>query len=317
MSGYSLLDYGKMISDPVRVGAYRRALERVITPGATVLEAGAGPGLFSLLACQLGAAKVWAVETAPVISLARQLVESNGFGDRVELIQASAESVELDQRVDVLVSDLRGVLPLVGRHLPVLRSVRDRLLLPEGRMVAERDRLRVAVVESEDLYRLFDSPWREGLVGLDLSPGRELSIHGWLKPTTGLDVAARLTEPATWFELDYRTFDSDHGRGSADLEVRRRGTAHGLALWFESEVVSGVELSNAPWEERRIYGWVFVALEHPVGVEPGDRIEVDLDATLVDDAYVWSWATRVGRGATELARFRQSSFYAEPLSPRS
>ena len=47
------------------------------------------------------------------------------------------------------------------------------------------------LVESAELYRRFDEPWARGLAGLDLSPGRAMAIHGWLKPTTALDPEAQ------------------------------------------------------------------------------------------------------------------------------
>jgi hypothetical protein len=55
-----------------------------------------------------------------------------------------------------------------------------------------------------------------------------------------------------------------------------------------------------------------------VALAPGDRVEVELRADLVDADYVWRWHTRVHgpRPATEpRLRLAQSSFAAEVLSP--
>ena len=54
---YSAHDHGCMIAHRVRVGSYRRALEKVVKPGAVVVDIGTGHGLFAVFACQLGSAQ--------------------------------------------------------------------------------------------------------------------------------------------------------------------------------------------------------------------------------------------------------------------
>ena len=77
---YSVAAYGKMVSDRGRMEPYARALEAVVRPGSTVLDIGTGTGVLALIACRLGAARVYAVEPDPAIEIARE----NG-GTRVEL----------------------------------------------------------------------------------------------------------------------------------------------------------------------------------------------------------------------------------------
>jgi hypothetical protein len=68
-SVYSVSAYGRMIADKVRVAAYTEALKRAITPGCTVLDIGTGTGFFAMLACRMGAARVYAIEPDDVIDL--------------------------------------------------------------------------------------------------------------------------------------------------------------------------------------------------------------------------------------------------------
>lgn len=51
------------------MSAYVAGLRQAVTPGCTVIDLGAGPGLFALLACQFGAGHVWAIEPDPSIHL--------------------------------------------------------------------------------------------------------------------------------------------------------------------------------------------------------------------------------------------------------
>ncbi len=97
----SLLQYGEMINDKVRINAYREALRRTVHSDSVVLDIGTGTGIFALLACQLGARRVYALDPNPWIELGRQVAAANGFGDRIEFIQEVSTTV---------------TLPEIGRH---------------------------------------------------------------------------------------------------------------------------------------------------------------------------------------------------------
>ena len=85
---YSIADYGAMISDKVRMGAFVRALREAVKPGAVVIDIGTGTGIFALLACRFGARRVYAIEPDDAIQVAREIAVANGCADRIEFIQA-------------------------------------------------------------------------------------------------------------------------------------------------------------------------------------------------------------------------------------
>jgi protein arginine N-methyltransferase 1 len=101
-----------MILDVPRMEAYVRALRAAISPGCVVADIGAGTGIFAMLACQARRARrVFAVDPNPAIDVARQIAAANGFADRIEFFEALSTRIELPERADVIVSDLRGILP--------------------------------------------------------------------------------------------------------------------------------------------------------------------------------------------------------------
>ena len=80
---YNVSAYGQMIADTGRTGAYEQALRRRVKPGSTVLDIGTGAGIMALLACRLGARRVYAIEPNDAIEVARQLAAVNGYTDRI------------------------------------------------------------------------------------------------------------------------------------------------------------------------------------------------------------------------------------------
>src|SRR3954471_21820036 len=106
-----------MIADSARMDAYARALRQAIKPGSVVLDIGTGIGIFAMLASQFGARRVYAIEPDDAIQIARQIAAANGYAERVEFFQNLSTRIELPERADIIVSDLRGVLPVFQHHI--------------------------------------------------------------------------------------------------------------------------------------------------------------------------------------------------------
>src|SRR4030095_6026187 len=108
---YSLHFYGKMLADSPRMDGYAAALRRNVKHGSVVMDLGSGPGVFALLACKLGARRVYVVEPDNVVGLAREAAAANGFADRIEFFEKLSTEISLPEPATIIISDLRGVLP--------------------------------------------------------------------------------------------------------------------------------------------------------------------------------------------------------------
>src|SRR5215467_15214378 len=166
---YSLFGYGQMVSDSLRVEAYAKALRKFINPDSVVLDIGTGLGFFAVLACQLGARKVIAIEPDNVIEIARRIAARNHCADKIQFIQDVSFRVSLVEPADIIISDLRGLLPLFQKHLPAIIDARTRLLAPHGRLIPASDTIWAALIESDELYMQYVSPWCSKPEGVDLS----------------------------------------------------------------------------------------------------------------------------------------------------
>src|SRR6185295_17214434 len=176
---YSLHFYGQMLADAPRMDAYAAALRHTVNRDSVVMDLGCGPGVFALLACKLGARRVYAVEPNNVIGLAREAAAANGFADRIEFFDKLSTEIALPEPATIIVSDLRGVLPFFQQHLPAIIDARKRLLARDGVLIPRRDVLWAAVVEAPEQYEDLVGPWQK--LDLDLSAGTRLITNNWRK----------------------------------------------------------------------------------------------------------------------------------------
>jgi protein arginine N-methyltransferase 1 len=293
---YSIVDYGEMIADKVRMDPYVYALKAKIGPDSVVLDIGTGAGMHALLACKFGARKVYAVEPNEAIHLAKELAQENGFAGRIEFIQAVSTDVTLPEKADVIVSDLRGVLPLYGGHIPAIIDARGRHLAPGGGLIPKCDTVWVSLVESAKVYKELIGAW-DTPYGLAMEAAKEIVLNSWVEENTdAFGKRNLLMEPQIWAVLDYASIENpDVISKNLTQKATRDGRAHGLLLWFDAEIAEGIYIHNGPGAAKAatVYGCAFFPLLEPVPITKGDTITLRVQADLVEDEYNWRWHTRI------------------------
>ncbi len=313
---YSLGDYGAMIADARRFNAYAKAIARTVRPGDTVADIGCGPGVFSLLACRAGARRVFAIESENCIQFARELAAANDFTERIEFFQSDSRKTELPARVNVIVSDIRGVLPLYGHAIPSLEDARQRLLATGGILIPQRDTLKAAVIEAEEYYSRLMTPWRKSVPELDLSPSVFPILNEFYRGSFKKDQL--LTEEQDWGLLDYSVGVAKRVSAELDFRVDREGVAHGLCLWFETALFENIGYSSGPAPADSVHGQLFLPWLKPVPLRKGQEIQVGLHADLVGHDYIWRWEAKIPAAANHPAlHFQQSTFQGANLSLKS
>src|SRR5882757_715787 len=312
---YSLDAYGSMIADRVRVGSYAQALRKTVREGSVVVEIGTGPGIFAVLACQLGASWVYAIEPSEIIQVAREVATANGCADKIVFYEGLSDEVTLPTRADVILSDLRGVLPFFGRHIPSIVDARRRFLSPEGVLIPRNDTLWAAIVEAPKDYGKLVAAWECKFLGQDLGPARKLIVNDTQK--IRVDPDQLMTIPQLWSTLDYDSIENPDVQSNLSWRVERTGTGHGILVWFDAELVDGIGFSNAPSAPETVYGSLFLPWTSPVSLLPGQTVSVDLEAKLLSSDYLWRWTTRIEpleRLSTSVIHFDQSQLAGLVLS---
>ena len=297
------------------MGAFTLALREAIRPDSVVMDIGTGPGIMAILACQLGARRVYAVESGEVIQVAREIAVANDCADKIEFLEDISTRVTISTRADIIISDLRGILPLFGHHIRSIADARRRFLAPGGILIARKDRIWAAVVEAPETYGKIVDPWDRNNLGQNLTVAKLKVLNEFR--TTRVKAEQLLTAPKLWATLDYTTIENPDVRGPLHWTMERNGTGHGILVWFDMELAEGVSLSNGPGAPEAIYGAAFFPWVEPVSLVQGQEVDLDLEAKLLEHDYFWRWTTQIATaekpGETAI-RFEQSQLKASVVS---
>lgn len=288
---YSVIDYVAMIGDANRTGAYVRALRKMVTPDSVVLDLGAGFGFFAVLAAKLGARHVYAIEPDEAISLGPALARANGVADRVTFFHGDARKVTLPERANLLIEDVRGVMPLFMDRIDVLRDARERLLTSDARRVALRDHIWAAPSRHPAaVWNDFQTAGRD-CYGVDLSGLHTRVADGWRRSKP---LQEDLLLPGGLLgSLELGTVAEPNFEGSTRWTPDATIAVEGFAVWFEAELSEGEGFSGAPGSGQSVHGCLYLPLRERLVVPPRGELGLRFCAIRVPDGYTLAWECTV------------------------
>lgn len=292
-----------MLLDEIRNETYRRAIAQVVKPGDTVLDMGAGTGILSIFAAQAGASRVHAVERTDIAVVARQLIERNGFSDRIEVHKTDLEDVVLPGKVDVIISEWMGGFGVDENMLAPLVIARDRWLRPGGRIIPERVTALLApmwVVELDNATRHWDSRPH----GVDMSLVNELTAHETVMAQWPVTVDDLLAPPQPMWSHDAHTCSLAEADApfvaKLAFTATRDGKLSSLAAWFDAGMCDGISLTNAVGSPATHWGRFMFPLTRTIDVREGSLIRTEVrcepSAQGTSDMY---WSVQVDDGPIE------------------
>ena len=261
--------------------ALRAAIDRVVVPGSSVLDAGCGTGLLSLWAAKAGA-HVVAVDTID-LSLARELAIANGVADAIEFVTGDLRQVALAGRFDVVLAMIYHNDPRRDEEVSRLAAeIYERRLRSGGEPVPDGVRYSARGFswpeqDAERRWRQFeDSCIRlEESYGLRLGPFAH-ALRRQPDPTFfprrrgdgRLESAGALalTEPAAFAAIDYRTKEGAYPE-TLTLRATTRGTLQAV-VWTQELSHHGVCLFR-----NESVSWVSPSPR----LDAGDRCELAID----------------------------------------
>jgi SAM-dependent methyltransferase len=294
-----------MTLDERRNQAYLEALEKVITPESVVLDLGAGLGIHGLMAAKLGAKRVYLVEPEDIITVAGEIAQANGFGDRVQCLQGKIEDVELPEPVDVIISVFTGNFLLEEDLLPSLFYARDKYLKPDGVMIPSAGIMEAAPAHNPELHTKEIEVWSKAHHGIIHTPARAYASQSIYYYNKGINQSAYLAEPQSLMALDFYTATSTHCQSEVNYTLKESSLCHGWAGWFKMKL-GDTWLSTAPHEPSLHWSAAFLPLDPPLSVTQGESITLRLQRPVGGD---WTWNTQ-----TSQAKQQRSTFFAVPMT---
>lgn len=313
-SAYDLHDFDRMFADEARTGPYMAAIAAAVRPGDVVVEIGTGTGYFAVACVRAGARHVYAIEVNPAVALGPAIAAANGCADRITFIHGYSTRVNLPERGDVLLEDLRGLLPLLWGRIPSLVDARARLLKPGARLITVRDALFAAPCQCPDRVTPSLALGGDRTHGVDRSPVIDRLRNDLHRAR--VEPGDLLASPAGWASIDYATVVDPDLEGRCAWTLSTDGHFDGFALWFNSELFGGNRISNQPGAVPTVYGQGFFPLSRSLAASAGDRVTLDFRARRMGEGYVYAWDTTHTPSAGGPATvYRQSTLgSALPLS---
>jgi len=306
MGGYSTIqDHRLMIFDELRNTYYSAAIKKAVDQESVVLDLGAGLGLHGLIAACAGARKVYLVEPALIIDVAKQLVIANDLTGQVDCFTDKIEEIELPGKVDVIISVFTGNFLLTEDLLPSLFYARDKYLNTGGRLIPDRATMDVVPVCALEYYVEHIDCWSSSSHGVDFDLARGFAANSIYHDGPENREVEFLSEPAELLELDFMTVTEASCRSQTQVEIGKEGLCHGWLGWFRLHL-GDKWLSTSPLGKQTHWRQVFLPLSEPISVKKGDVLSFELNRPEFGE---WTWT--VGYGDKYQ---RHSTFLSEPIS---
>lgn len=292
-------EHREYLKDAVRVDAFRTAILERVRPGDVIVDLGAGTGILGLLACEAGAARVYAIESTGMIEVAQAIARANGHHDKIVPVQRLSTQAELPEPADGIVCDQIGQFGFEAGLFETLADAR-RFLKPGGWTLPQQVAMEAAPVEDAEIRARIDF-WNEPVAGLDFTAARPWAANtGYPKH---LDERQFLGPAATVAQRELLHAPGERIAIAATLKIDRAGRLDGIGGWFRARLSPSVELTNAPHAARRLTRRnVVLPLAAAVDVEAGDTVALRLQIMPADLVVSWRGEVRTRAGATPFSQ---------------
>ncbi|CAK0763375.1 Predicted RNA methylase [Azospirillaceae bacterium] len=265
-----------MINDLERNDAYRKAVERAVEPGMSVLEIGTGSALVAMFAARAGAQLVVTCEVNPLLArVAEETVTRNGFTGKICVVPKISTllrvGVDLPEPADVFISELINIGMLAPNMLPVLRHARTHLVKPNAKIIPAAARVYGQLIQCDELARI--NPARQ-IEGFDLSAFDRFRPPGYGQIDLASDSHIMLSDPFTALDFDFRVDMPDSGRRDFCVKAAVDGLCHGIVFWFDLMLDEETTYSSASRARTNHWKQAIQFFERPLSVSVGDEIDV-------------------------------------------
>ena len=297
LTGYpALMGFHRhLLADTVRTEAFIQAIERVVKPGQVVVDLGSGSGILALACARAGAARVYAIESDKIITLAQQAARANGLAERIVFIHQDSRQVNLPEKVDAIVSECLGLMGLGGTMVPDVVDLARRYLKPDGRLIPQAITLFIAPIESP-LHYEYVHVWEQGrFYGFDLAAFQKAASNNLYIARFKPD--SFLSQPQQVAMVQLLADNVTEVSARLNFAPTHPGRLHGYCGWFEANLGDGITLSASPLSPPTIWRQLYLPLEKELPVEANSLIQLNfglnLGLSLASEPGFFRWCTDV------------------------
>jgi type I protein arginine methyltransferase len=303
-----------MLSDRVRVDAYRRAIERYVGSGDVVVDVGTGTGLLARLAAKMRPAKIYAIDHSDVIHAAERAWSDPR--DNVEFVKVHSNRFEPPSKVSVILHEQIGYYLFDERFVENLTALRDRVLAPGGRILPARFEFFIEPMMLHDEFRI-PFVWQIDVHGVRFEAMKETNAE-WQQFATGGRISSyveqrigphkvkhMLCDPEKLFDIDLETMRPGDipKRMQYARTVVQDGRLDVLGIYFSVKFDDDIGFDTSPRSPATHWENVCVRLEGE-DVRRGDVIEFDWAFDDIAVFHSWRLKYRIRRQAVETTDYR-------------
>ena len=293
LSNKFLLKYHrKLLTDEIRIKAYRESIENEINKGDIVADLGCGTGILSFFACQSEAKKVYSIEESSfLIKLAKRISNFNNFERKISFLNKNSlviENLDIKEKINVLITEIMGSFGLEENILTYIIDFRDRFMNKTNiKIIPNRLKLYIIPYENEDFYKKdeLELNWLNTNYNLDFKDftliNKELAfIPDDLK--SRINKKNFITDPIEISNIDLlnvKKVDLDIKCKIKIKNLKNIRKLHGFCGFFKAILSSNpnVNLTNSPLEPDTSFSQIYFPIKNPQKIRNGDIIKIHLN----------------------------------------
>lgn len=299
-------DHLLMLRDEIRTEAYQKAIQSTVKAGDQVMDFGCGTGVLSLFSEKAGAEKVYAIDRSVFIHAAQEIARSNGSRN-IEFIKTKGEKLDLDAKVDVLVSEWMGHFLFWEWMLEPLIKLRDKHLKPQGHMIPARATLDCALVTDAALYEKL-AFFNEPRYGLDYAFVKDWPLH---QPQLVHFEGTQVTREHAQLEaLDLAKIDKTPEEMQASLTLAEDTEVFGICGWFTTELTDEIIIDTSPDAPKTHWTQVFFPLKTPMQIKADSPVEIRINVQKLDESnqIIWNWQLAQDDQSQQMSSFAHQAW---------
>lgn len=258
--------------DTERTTAFAQAIMAAIRPGDVAVDMGAGSGVLAMLAARAGARRVYAVELdGNNLATLESVFRANGLADRVVLVQGDVCTVDLPEKVDVIIGEMIATALIEELQVPAMNNM---LRFTKG----GKHPTRVVLSQYVTSVDLVSNPERYH--------GLEFKIVRYEYPDMHQLKSTPLSTKHVISAVDFtRTITNQQVNQTLQVVITQRGTINGLRLSSESIFCDGSRLGAT-----YAYSYPVILPIETREVNKGDVLRVSIRYTLCGGMKTLHWA---------------------------